>query len=126
MKNLLIFIFICLCAGSNAQNSSTTSGKKIIHNSSSSYFQGKKIFCSSSGLSKYAVEIKETKIKMVYSYNQHTNVIKGVIKKDKIYSDDPAEKRNKSLSGKLYVLKNKMFRVLNIENGDYDDYALCK
>ena len=38
--------------------------------------------------------------------------------------DHPYKKENKAYAGKYYALKGKMFRVLNIQNADYEDFTL--
>ncbi|HNP24859.1 MAG TPA: hypothetical protein PKL37_22475 [Panacibacter sp.] len=68
----------------------------------------------------------ENKIKITRLYKEYKDVITGVIKNGKIYSNDPNEKNFKPVWGKYYKLVKENFGVLNIENGDYEWFSECK
>jgi hypothetical protein len=124
MKMLISIILTALLVNVgtiNAQPGKTNS-------STAAPFQGKKRFCSLYRKTIYELSITGSAIKIISLYKEYTSVIKGTIKKGKIYSNDPQEKMFKDYNGKVYLLNKKgdYFRVLNAENGDYDDFTPCK
>jgi len=111
----VILIFLVLL--SKAQNK--------VNLSDSSFFHGTKIFCSDYRKTKYKLSINGNEITIIAIYNgEHT--IKGIIKNGKIYSNDPFEKNNKMLAGKVYVFKNSTFKILTSEGGKYDEFNECR
>jgi hypothetical protein len=84
-----------------------------------------KIYCCTYCETIYEIVKNGNKIKITSIYKEHRNTIHGVVKNEKIYTDDPYEKGSKQ-AGNIYSLKGNTFRVKNLENGDYDDYILCK
>jgi len=120
MKTLIISIAITLITTSvNAQDSNT---KKT----AAAPFQGTKEFCEFYQRSKYLVTIKNNIVKIFFIEDQDTSRINGKITNGKLYTDDAAEKSDKTLAGKYYLLTKDMIRILNTENGDYNEYDLCK
>src|SRR5690242_14341735 len=115
---ILTFIFFFTYAQSKqvSHNKSDT-----VSNEQIPFFQGTKLFCSDYRKTKYRVLIKGKDIHITAIYNGEST-IRGVIRNDKIYSNDPFEKDNKMLAGKVYVLKNNTFRVLTSEGGEYDEF----
>jgi len=91
-------------------------------------FQGKKRFCSVYRKTIYELSIKGSAVTIKYLYKEYTSVVKGTIRNGKIYTNDPQEKMFKEYIGKVYLLNKKgdYFRILNAENGDYDDFTPCK
>ena len=87
---------------------------------------GEKFFCCSYCDAKYDVTKNGNKITIVFINKGSRKTVHGVILNGKIFSDDPEEKENKSLAGKLYVLKADSFLVRNPENGESDYYKECK
>lgn len=85
-----------------------------------------KTYCSAFAKTKYKLLINKDKIKITRLYKEYKDVFTGVIKRGKIYSNDPNEKSFKPVWGKLYKLENGSFGVLNIENGDYEWFTECK
>ena len=102
----------------NAQNSDT--------HKSTVPFQGSKEFCEFYQRSKYLVTIKSNVVTIFFIKNNDTSKVDGKIIKGKLYTDDTEEKSNKNLAGKYYLLTKDMIRILNTENGDYDEYDVCK
>jgi hypothetical protein len=86
----------------------------------------KKIYCHSFRKTRYEVVISGNKIKITSIYHGTMNTVHGIIKGGKIYTDDPVEKTVRSQAGITYVIKGNLFRVKNLENGDYENYELCK
>jgi hypothetical protein len=120
MKPLIIFIVITLIAiNVNAQNSNT-------HKPTLTPFQGTKEFCEFYQKSKYVVTIKNNVVSIIFIYEQDTSIIHGKIINSKLYTNDADEKADKKFAGKYYLLTKDMIRVLNAENGDYNEYDLCK
>jgi hypothetical protein len=120
-KVCLTVIPIFLFLFGSAQNKSTTH----IHKSNDTFFQGTKLFCCIYRKTKYRLFIKGNEIEITAIYNGES-MIKGVIKNGKIYSNDPMEKNNKMLAGKVYILNNNTFRILTSEGGEYDEFTKCK
>ena len=119
MKAMIISIVIGLVANhANAQNSNT---KKT----GIAPFQGTKEFCEFYQRSKYLVTIKSNIVKIFFIEDKDTSSINGKIINGKLYTDDAAEKSDKTLAGKYYLLTKDMIRILNTENGDYNEYDLC-
>lgn len=85
-----------------------------------------KLYCSSYAKTKYKLLITGSKIKITRLYKEFTEVTMGVFKKGKIYSNNPDEQKVKEARGKYYKLQGNAFGVLNMENGDYDWFTLCK
>jgi|tagenome__1003787_1003787.scaffolds.fasta_scaffold17225867_1 hypothetical protein len=112
-----IFLFLFV----NAQNKGTTD----IQKSNNTFLHGTKLFCCVYRKTKYRLFLKGNEIDITAIYNGEST-IKGVIKNSKIYSNDPMEKNNKMLAGKVYVLKNHTFRILTSEGGEYDEFTECK
>ena len=111
---------LTLIAGNvNAQNSNA-------HNAVVAPFQGTKEFCEFYQRSKYLVTIKSNVVNIFFIKNNDTSKVNGKIINGKLYTDDTEEKSNKSLAGKYYLLTKDMIRILNTENGDYDEYDMCK
>lgn len=88
-------------------------------------FQGTKEFCTYLHTSKYTVSIKGVKATITYSYKEYKNIFTGTFRNGKIYTNDPNEKSTKT-GGRYYQVTKDMVRVLNIENGDYEEYDICK
>jgi hypothetical protein len=88
--------------------------------------QNKKTYCSPFAQTKYKVQITKNKIRITRLYKEYKEVITGLIKGGKIYSNDPGEKDFKPVSGRYYKLGKDSFSVLNIENGEYEQFTLCK
>src|SRR5215212_5909371 len=88
--------------------------------------KNEKIYCSDFVKTKYKLLINGNKIKITRLYKEYTSTYTGVIKNGKIYSNDPDEKSLKDVWGRYYKLVGKNFGVLNIENGDYEWFTLCK
>ncbi len=131
MKFFLTFIFISIFFISYAQNKkslsdSSISNKQISQKSINTFFQGTKWFCCYYRKSRYKLTIKGSEISITLSYKENESTIKGIIKNGKIYSNDPLEKGNKMLAGKVYLFKNNTFRVLTSEGGEYDEFTECK
>jgi len=120
MKAVIISIAITLIATSvNAQN--PNSKKTAI-----APFQGTKEFCEFYQRSKYRVTIKSNLVAIFLIEGLDTSRVHGKIINGKLYTDDVAEKSDKNLAGKYYLLTKDMIRILNTENGDYNEYDLCK
>jgi hypothetical protein len=83
-------------------------------------------YCSNVRQTKYRVAVNGSKVVITSVYKDNKTKVTGTMKNGKIYSNDPFEKENKAYAGKYYVLKGKTFRVLNFENGDYEDFILCE
>ncbi len=96
--------------------------KKVTKNS----VQKEKLYCSTFAKTKYKVLITGNKVRITRLYKEYVDVINGIFKNGKIYSDDTNEKSNKLAWGKYYKLNGNSFSVLNIENGDYEWFAQCK
>ena len=90
------------------------------------YVKKEKLYCSDFAKTKYELSITGTKIKITRFYKEYTDSYTGIIKKGKIYSDNPDEKNLKDLHGRYYKLEGIFFGVLNIENGDYEWFTECK
>jgi hypothetical protein len=103
----------------NAQNSTA-------HKPVTAPFQGTKEFCEFYQKSKYIVTIKNNIALINFIYQQDTSIIHGKIINGKLYTDDADEKANKKFAGKYYLLTKNMIRILNTENGDYNEYDVCK
>lgn len=88
--------------------------------------KGEKIYCSPTGKTKYKLLITGSTIKITRLYQQYVDIYNGTLKNGKIYTNDPEEKRSKVIWGKFYKLQGTNFGVLNIANGDYEWYKLCK
>src|SRR5215203_6969669 len=116
MKMLISIILTALLVNAGTLNAQP--GKT--HASTAAPFQGKKRFCSVYRKTIYELSITGSTIKITSLYKEYTSVIKGTIRKGKIYTNDPQEKMFKDYSGKFYLLNKKgdYFRVLNAENGD--------
>ena len=95
------------------------------HKTVATPFQGTKTFCSFTGKSKYTVTIKGSGATLLYSYKEYTTKVLGTFKNGKIYTNDPYEKQSKT-GGRYYLVTKDMVRVLNLENGDYEEYDVCK
>lgn len=98
--------------------------KKLIFTSP---FQGTKIFCKYGSKSKYIVSITGNNVLIVSDKAK----IKGVFKRDKLFTNDPEEIEYRKIAGKYnygkyYVIGTDYFCVLNVENGEYSYYTLCK
>lgn len=98
--------------------------KKLIF---ASPFQGEKIFCAYGNKSKYIVTITGNNVLIVSDKAK----IKGVFKRDKLFTNDPEEIEYRKIArkynyGKYYVISTDYFSVLNAENGEYSYYTLCK
>ncbi len=117
----LSFIFLF----TNAQNKLHNKASDTVSNEQAPFFQGTKLFCAAYRKTKYRIHIEGNDITITAIYNGE-NTIKGVIRNGRIYSNDPFEKNNKMLTGKVYVLKNNTFRVLTSEGGEYDEFTECK
>lgn len=85
-----------------------------------------KTYCSPFAKTKFKLLVTKDKIKITRLYKEYKDVFTGIIKKGKIYSNDPIEKNFKPVWGKLYKLEKSGFGVLNIENGDYEWFSECK
>jgi hypothetical protein len=85
----------------------------------------RKIYCCTFCKTRYEIVKVGNKITIISIYKERRNTIHGIIKNGKIYSDDSNEKSSKQ-QGKIYSLKGNIFRVKNLENGEYDDYVICK
>jgi len=120
MKAVIISIVITLAAiNVNAQNSNT-------HKPAAAPFQGTKEFCQSYRKTKYFVTIKNKTVLIGSVYEQDTSLVHGTVTNGKFYTDDAEEKKDKTLAGKYYLLTKNTIRILNTENGDYEEYDLCK
>jgi hypothetical protein len=120
MKNSLLSVVVLLFISSFDSHAQTNTAHKII-----TPFQGTKIFCSFTGKSKYTVTVQGSKAIMVYSYKEYTTRVSGNFKNGKLYTNDPYEKQSKA-GGRYYLISKEMVRVLNLENGDYEEYNICK
>jgi hypothetical protein len=116
-KTCLTFILASLFLLGNAQNSAIAN--------KNSFFQGTKMFCCDYRKTKYRLSIKGNEVTITAIYNGEST-IKGIIKNSAIYSNDPMEKNNTMLVGKVYIIKNHTFRVLTSEGGEYDEFTECK
>jgi hypothetical protein len=85
-----------------------------------------KTYCSPFAKTKYKLLITKDKIRITRLYKEYKDVFRGIIKKGKIYSNDPNEKSFKPVWGKYYKLEKNNFGILNIENGDYEWFSECK
>jgi hypothetical protein len=89
-------------------------------------FQGKKMFCSADSRAKYIITITNDSVLIAIDRIK----IKGVLKKDKLFTDDPREVEYRRFShayyGKYFVIGTDYFSILNSENGEYSYYTLCK
>jgi hypothetical protein len=89
-------------------------------------FQGKKMFCSADSRAKYIITITNDSVLITIDRIK----IKGVFKKDKLFTDDPREVEYRRFShayyGKYFVIGTDYFSILNSENGEYSYYTLCK
>jgi hypothetical protein len=117
---LLLLLSMSASAQSDIKIKSKTKAKNHIP------FQGTKWYCGFYNKTKYRVTIKGDKVTIAGSYEEHEEITEGKIKNGKIYSDDPSEKNIKKFAGRLYVLDGNIFRVLNGDNGDYEDFTQCK
>jgi hypothetical protein len=117
MKTLVIVLFSFLLS------SLSTEAQKISNKPAP--FQGTKNFCSFSGKSKYAVTIKGSMATLVYLYKEYKTTVHGTFKNGKLFTNDQYEKDSKT-GGKYYLVTTSMVRVLNVENGDYEEYDVCK
>jgi hypothetical protein len=119
MKNAAMSVAILLFA--IQLQAQSTAPRKIV----STPFQGTKTFCSFSGKSKYRVTIKGSKATFLYLYKEYTTKVLGSFRNGKVYTNDPYEKQSKT-GGRFYLVTKEMVRVLNLENGDYEEYDVCK
>jgi hypothetical protein len=85
----------------------------------------RKIYCCTYCQTRYEIVKMGNKITIISIYKDRRNTIHGITKNGKIYTDDLNEKSSKQ-QGKIYSLKGNTFRVKNLENGEYDDYIICK
>lgn len=97
-----------------------------VNNNSDTTLEKEKVYCSSYAKTKYRVQITKGKITITRLYKEYRYVITGKLKNGKIYSDDPNEKNFRPVWGKYYLLGKNSFSVLNIENGEYERFTLCK
>src|SRR5882672_4473572 len=88
-------------------------------------FRGTKKFCAYTHSSIYTITVHGNNAKIVYTYNEDSTILQGTFKNGDLYTNDPDEKANKKFAGKYYKLTAKGFRILNTENGDYDEYHVC-
>ncbi|HWJ91943.1 MAG TPA: hypothetical protein VNR87_12570 [Flavisolibacter sp.] len=128
MKNILLIVIFC----SLSKLSDATDVPQLAFNADSlprpvaiSLEKGEKIYCSNYRKARYKILITATKIRITYLYKDYVQVIHGVIRKGKIYTDDPDEKRFKEYAGRIYVLEKSIFSVKNLENGEYDYFKPC-
>lgn len=95
-------------------------------NGSDTTIEKGRIYCSPYAETRYRVQVRKDKLKITRFYREYRNVFNGKLKNGKIYSDDPAEKGFKPVWGRYYKLGKNSFSVLNIENGEYEQFTLCK
>jgi len=88
--------------------------------------ENEKLYCSDYAKSKYKILISGSKIKITRLYKEYVETFSGTIKNGKIYSNHTDEKTVKDIKGKYYKFQDGYFGVLNIENGDYEWFSLCK
>ncbi|MFL5740408.1 MAG: hypothetical protein ACJ75B_09345 [Flavisolibacter sp.] len=88
--------------------------------------KNEKLYCSDYAKSKYKILISGSKIKITRLYKEYVESFSGTIKNGKIYSNNPDEITVKDIKGKYYKFQDSYFGVLNIENGDYEWFSLCK
>ena len=88
--------------------------------------KNEKLYCSDFAKSKYKIMISGTKIKITCLYKEYVETFSGTIKNGKIYSNNPDEITVKDIKGKYYKFQDGYFGVLNMENGDYEWFSLCK
>jgi hypothetical protein len=82
-----------------------------------------KFYCSPFAKTRYKILITGNQIKITRLYKEYADVINGILKKGRIYSNDPYEKGSE---GRYYKFKKNAFLVLNVENGEYEAFNLCK
>ena len=89
-------------------------------------FQGKRMFCSTDSKARYAITITHDSVFIASDRIK----IKGVFKKNKLFTNDPREIEYSRFShaheGKYFVIGTDYFSILNSENGEYSYYTLCK
>src|SRR5215218_8765059 len=119
MKDLFLFLFAFILI--NPAKAQT----KTSNNIAGVPFQGTKQFCSFTGKSRYIVLIKGSRANLTYSYKEYKTTVSGSFKNGKLYTNDPYEKDSKT-GGRYYLISKTLVRVLNTENGDYEDYTICK
>src|SRR5215212_7157249 len=131
MKNLLLILLYLLM--STVVRANSLSGQIENHpqdsfpkKSSVKANKNEKLYCSDYAKSKYKILILGSKIKITRLYKEYVETFSGTIKNGKIYSDHPDEKTVKDIKGKYYKFQDGYFGVLNIENGDYEWFSLCK
>jgi len=88
--------------------------------------KNEKLYCSDYAKSKYKILISGSKIKITRLYKEYVETFSGTVKNGKIYSNNPDEIIVKGIKGKYYKFQDGYFGVLNIENGDYEWFSLCK
>ena len=84
------------------------------------------MFCSADSKAKYIITITDDSVLIAIDRIK----IKGVFKKDKLFTNDPREVEYRRFShacyGKYFVIGTDYFSILNSENGEYRYYTLCK
>ena len=120
MKTLLLVSFIVFGSISSLQAQTKTATK-----GAEAPFQGTRKFCSRSRLTTYIVTINGAKVTIRYAYKDYASKLSGTFKKGKVYTTDPNEKNSKT-SGRYYQITRDRVRVLNLENGDYEQYDVCR
>ena len=88
--------------------------------------KNEKLYCSDYAKSRYKILISGSKVKITRLYKEYVETFTGTIKNGKIYSNNPDEIIVKGIKGKYYKFQDGYFGVLNIENGDYEWFSLCK
>jgi hypothetical protein len=120
VTSLLVYIFLNGSSATNCQPSTLPLDTLPLKKEYS-----RRLYCCTFCEAKYEIIQRKQKLTINWIYKEKVRKIEAKLVKGKIYSDDPNEKEYKQ-QGMLYILKGKLFRVKHIENGEYDDYTLCK
>jgi hypothetical protein len=131
MKNFLLVLLYLFTSTLVHANSPSTQIENHPHDSlpkkpSVTANINEKLYCSDYAKSKYKIALLGSKIKITRLYKEYVETFSGTIKNGKIYSDNPDEKTIKGIKGKYYKFQDGFFGVLNIENGDYEWFSVCK
>lgn len=132
MKSSLCVALLCLCvifaftSKAEAKRESKFINSIPVFGTNHLDVEKEKTYCSPFAKTKYKLLINKDKIRITRLYKEYKDVFTGVLKKGKIYSNDPNEKKFKSVWGKYYKLSKEGFSILNIENGDYEWFSECK
>lgn len=132
MKSRLLIALLSICAtfsftsNIEAKDESKSIDSFCVLGATHLLGEKEKTYCSPFAKTKYKLLINKNKVRITRLYKEYRDVFTGVIKKGRIYSNDPNEKNFKPAWGKLYQLEKGRFGVMNIENGDYEWFSECK